>query len=149
MLQEKVDKDYIQAMKEKNKTKAQTLSFLRAQLKNAMIDQRLKNLDDAGVISVIKKQVKQRQDSIEQYTQGNRQDLVDKETQELEVLKSYLPQQLSEEEIKSIVSSMLVEIQAKSMKDMGAVMRAVMERTSGRADNKLVSQFVKEKLSQL
>ena len=149
MLQEKIDKDYIQAMKDKNKAKAGALSFLRAQIKNAMIDQKVKVLEDTGVIAVIKKQIKQRQDSIEQYEKGGRLDLVEKESQEMEILKSYLPAELSDEELHAIIASALQETQAKSLKDMGQVMKDVMEKTAGRSDNKKVSQWVKEKLSQL
>ena len=91
MLEEKIGKDYIQAMKDGDKVRSQTLSFLRAQLKNILIEKRVDKLDDEEVIPVIKKQVKQRQESIIQFEKGGRQDLAGKETAELAILKEYLP----------------------------------------------------------
>ena len=149
MLEEKISQDYIQAMKSKDALKSSTLNFLRAQLKNVRIDNRLERLEDLDVISVIKKQIKQRQDSIEQYKMGGRQDLVDKETQELEILKTYLPKELSEPELQSIVINVIKENQATSIKDMGKVMKIVLEKTAGCADNKVVSDIVKKNLSGL
>ena len=147
MLQDQISQDYIAAMKAKDTIKSSTLSFLRAQLKNVIIDKRVEKLEDTDVIAVIKKQVKQRQDSIDQYAKGGRQDLVDKESQELNILKSYLPEELSEKEITKIVEEVMGETGAQSMKDMGTVMKAVTEKTAGRADNKLVSTIVKKALA--
>lgn len=147
MLFEQVSKDYVQAMKAKDTLKSSTLSFLRAQLKNVMIDKRQDTLDDADVISILKKQVKQRQDSIAQYESGGRSDLAEKETAELAVLKSYLPQELGEAEITAIVTSAIQETGARSVKDMGQVMKAVSAKIAGRADNRLVSEIVKKALS--
>jgi len=96
---------------------------------------------------VLKKQVKQIQDSIEQFKKGGRQDLVDKEANELEILKEYLPEQLSQDKIQSIVDEVIGELSATSMKDMGAVMKEVTQRTSGAADGKVVSGLVKSRLS--
>ena len=104
-------------------------------------------LEDTDVIVAIKKQVKQRQDSIEQYGKGGRQDLVDKETKELEILKSYLPQEIPAEELKKIVAETVKSVNAASMKDMGNVMKALMPKVAGRADNKMVSELVKNALS--
>ena len=147
MLEEKIDKDYVQAMKDRNAIKSSTISFLRAHLKNIHIEKKIKALEDVDVITVIKKQIKQRQDSIEQYQKGGRQDLVDKETAELNILKSYLPQELGEEELKKIINEAIGEAQASSMKDMGKVMKIVSEKVSGRADNKFVSELVKKALT--
>ena len=104
-------------------------------------------LPDPDVIVVIKKQIKQRQESIEQYQKGNRQDLADKEIAELAILKSYLPQEMSEAELNKIIQDVIKETQASSIKDMGKVMKAVGEKTAGRADNKVVSELVKKVLS--
>jgi hypothetical protein len=147
MLEEKIFNDYKQALKNKETLRVSTLSFLRASISNALIEKRKKDLDDSEVIGLIKKQVKQRQDSIEQFKKGNRQDLADKETAELEILKSYLPTQLSEDEIKKIIEELIVATGAQGPKDMGKVMKGLMAQTAGQADGKLVSELVKERLS--
>jgi len=146
-LEEKISKDYVQAMKDKDAVKSSTLSFLRAQLKNVLIDKRIDKLDDGDVISIIKKQVKQRQDSIGQFQQGGRQDLVAKETQELDILKSYLPAEMSESDLKVLVEESIKEANALSAKDMGKVMKILLLKVAGRADSKMVSDLVKQKLS--
>ena len=147
MLEEKINKDYCESMKARDQLRSSTLNFLRAQLKNIHIDKKHDELPDLDVIAVIKKQIKQRQESIEQYTQGGRQDLADKEAAELTLLKAYLPQEMSEEELKKIIEGVIKETQASSIKDMGKVMKAVAEKVSGRADNKVVSELVKRALS--
>ena len=147
MLEDKIQQDYIQAMKAHDKVRSSTLSFLRAQLKNYRIDKRLPALEDKDVVSVIKKQVKQRQDSIEQYKLGNRQDLADKETAELKILQSYLPTEMSEADLQKIIDETIKESQAVSAKDMGKVMKALLPKVEGKADSKLVSELVKKSLS--
>lgn len=154
MLEELIGKDYIKAMKDRDTTKSATLSFLRAQLKNVFIEKRTGNADmrflpDEDVIAVIKKQIKQRQDSIAQYEKCGRQDLARKESSELAILKSYLPEEMSETQLAGIVAAAIKEAGAASMKDMGKVMKMVTEKVQGRADNKLVSELVKKVLSQL
>ena len=148
VLEEKILGDYQEALKSKDKARASTLSFLRAALLNEAIKLRKKSLDDNEVISVIKKLIKQHQDSIEQFKQGFREDLVAKESQELEILKSYLPLELSPDEINEIIEEVVSQTQAKSLKDMGRVMKEVMAKVASRADGKLVSDLVKQKLSQ-
>ena len=147
MLEDQIKKDYIQAMKDKDKLKSDTLSFLRAQLKNIIIDRRLESLEDAEVISIIKKQIKQRQESIEQYSKGSREDLAEKETKEMLILKSYLPNELSPDALKAMIQESILETGAQSMQDMGKVMKLVLQKASGCADNKIVSQLVKEALA--
>ena len=147
MLEEKIAGDYKQAMKDKNAVKSSTVSFLRSQLKYVLIEKKLDHLPDAEVIAVIKKQVKQRQDSIAQFEKGGRADLVAKEKQELEILKSYLPQEMSVEELKSLIESAIQESGAKGMKDMGNVMKALLPKVAGRADSKQLLDLVREKLS--
>jgi len=149
MLQDKINKDYISAMKQKDTLKAGVLSFLRAQLKNVMIDKKEDALSDEAVIGVIKKQVKQRQDSIEQYEKGGRADLAAKERGEQEVLQQYLPQLMPPEEVQGLIQAAVTETGAKSLKDMGKVMQAVLAKAQGKADNKQVSQLVKQALSQM
>lgn len=144
MLVDQINTDYIQAMKSRETVKSATLNFLRAQLKYAMIDLKQKTLDDAQTIGVIKKQIKQRQDSIAQYEKGGRQDLADKEKQELVILQVYVPTEMGEEQLQPIVMAAIDEAQATSVKDMGKVMKAVLSKVAGRADNKLVSELVKK-----
>lgn len=102
---------------------------------------------DEDVLSVIQKEAKQRKDSIEQFQKGGRQDLVDKETKELELLKVYLPQQLNEEEIRNLVKEAINQTQSTTIADMGKVMGALMPKVKGKADGGMVSQIVKEILS--
>lgn len=146
MLEEKILDDFKKAMKDKDALKVSTLSFLRSELKNAAIDKRKQSLDDTEAIAVIKKQIKQRQDSIDKFKQGSRQDLADKEAKELEILKSYLPQEVSEEEIKAAVEEAIKKTGASSAQDMGKVMKELLSKFAGRADNKLVSEIVKARL---
>lgn len=102
---------------------------------------------DEDVLAVIQQQVKQRRDSIEQYSKAERKDLSDKEQKELEILQTYLPAQMSEEEVRTLVKQAISEIGAASISDMGKVMGALMPRVKGKADGSLVSQIVKEFLS--
>ena len=147
MLEEKIFNDYKEAMKNRDTLKSSVLSFLRAAMINAAIEKKKKNLEDNDAIAVIKKQVKQRQDSIEQFQKGNRQDLADKEIAELAVLKAYLPEELSSDEIKKIVEECVVLTGALGMKDMGRVMKEANAKIAGRADSKMVSDLVRERLS--
>lgn len=146
MLEEKILNDYKEALKAKDALKTSVLSFLRAEFVNTAIAKKKKNLDDTDCLAVIRKQVKSRQDSITQFKQGNRQDLADKESKELEILKSYLPQELSQEEIKKIIEEAMAATGAQGMKDMGRVMKEVSAKIAGCADPKLISDLVKEKL---
>jgi len=146
MIEERITENMKKAMKDHDALKVSTLRFLMAAVKNARIDKMIPKLDDVDIIAVIKKQIKQRQDSIDQYTQANRKDLADKETAELAILKEYLPKELSEDAIKSIIQDVIKATGAASMKDMGNVMKAVAEKTQGAADNKIVSQLVRAAL---
>lgn len=147
MLEEKILNDYKEAMKARDTLKSAVLSFLRAEMINVAWLKKKKSLEDNDVISVIKKQIKARQDSIEQFKQGDRQDLADKETKELEILKAYLPPELSVDEIKKIIEEAINLTGAEGMKDMGRVMKEVTLKIAGQADGKLVSDLVKERLS--
>ena len=148
MLEEQIQKDYIQAMKNKDQLRSSTLSFLRAQLKNIRIDKKLNNLEDAEVIAVIKKQIKQREDSIAQYQGGGRQDLADKEKAEMLILRQYLPQEIPEGELQSLIKQAMDEVQASTVKDMGKVMKLALQKVQGRADSKRVSTLVQQALAQ-
>ena len=146
MLEEKILNDYKAAMKSRDNFKSSVLSFLRAELINTAIAKKKKNLEDNDCIAVIRKQIKQRQDSIEQFTKGGRIDLADKEAREMTILKTYLPEELSEAEIKKIIEAAVVATVACGMKDMGKVMKEVGAKIAGQADPKTVSDLVKERL---
>lgn len=148
-LEERINKDYIEAMKAKDMTRSSAVNYLRAMIKQVKVDGRLETLDDAGVVTVIKKQIKQRQDSIEQFSRGGRADLAAKEQSEIDMMKVYLPQELSADEIRAAVDRAVVESGATSMKDMGNVMKIVRDKVAGRADGKLVSDLVRERLARL
>ena len=145
-LKQKISDDTITAMKAKEGDKVTTLRFLQAAIKNRMIEVRPNELTDDDIIAVLKKSAKQRQDSIEQFTNAGRMDLADKEKLELAIIEGYLPQQMSAEKIESLVKEAIKEIGATSPKEMGAVMKAVMAKTQGTADNKIVSELVKKQL---
>lgn len=148
-LEEKINKDYIQAMKDKLPERSGALSYLRAMIKQVKVDKRLETVSDDEVVTVIKKQIKQRQDSIEQFEKGGRPELAAKEKAEMDIMKVYLPVEMSAEEIKVLIDQAVKETGASSMKDMGGLMKAVREKTGGRADGRLVSELVKEKLASL
>ncbi len=147
MLEDRIAEDYKQAMKNKEALKVSALSFLRSQLKYAVIEKKADKLDDADAIAVIKKQVKQRQDSIAQFTAGGRADLADKEKAELAILKSYLPEEMSPAQVQAMIGETIKEIGASGIKDMGKVMKALLPKLAGRADSKVVSDLVKSSLS--
>lgn len=146
-LEDKILKDYNEALKVKDYIKVSTLRFLRAALANLAIEKRKSKLDDNEVISVIRKQIKSHLESIEQFKKGNRLDLVEKETQELNILNSYLPEELPEEQLKEIIKETITNLGASSLKDMGKVMKLVLEKVKERADAKKISDLVKEELS--
>ncbi|MFA5004626.1 MAG: GatB/YqeY domain-containing protein [Candidatus Omnitrophota bacterium] len=147
MLEEKILNDYKEAMKARDALKSSVLSFLRADLMNLAVAKKKNALDDPEAVSVIKKQIKQRQDSIEQFTKGNRLEMAEKEKSELEILKAYLPPELAEDEVKKVIAQVVSETGASSMKDMGRVMKEVNAKLAGQADGKLVAELVKQSLS--
>lgn len=148
-LEEKLNQDYVQAMKSRDALRSSTLNFLRAQIKNTKIDKRVEQVADEDVVAVIKKQVKQRQDSITQFTAGNRQDLAAKEEAELQILRSYLPQEMPAEALGKVVDEIIKTSGAASIKDMGRVMKEVLAKVAGQADNQTVGAIVKERLSKM
>ena len=146
-LRHKIVADIKSAMKNKETSKLGVLRLIQSSLKNKEIEMRPKELSGQDVIQVLKKMSKERKDSIEQYTKAGRKDLADKESYELKVLEFYLPKPLSEEETKDLVSCVIKDLQAQSMKDMAKVMKEIGQRGGGSVDNKLVSQIVRNKLS--
>jgi len=145
-IKERLQEDWKQAMKARDKFKAETLSTARSAILFVEKTDGVK-LEDEQVIEILAREVKQRKEASLEFEKGNRQDLVDKSNSEIEILLGYLPQQLSEQEIIDIIQQAAVEMGANSIKDMGKVMSIVRPKTVGRADCKLVSTLVKEHLS--
>lgn len=144
-LRERIDADTKTALKAGAKEKLSTLRMLNAALKNKQIDKR-RPLTEEEVLETVRSLIKQRKDSIEQFTKGNRQDLADKETAEVTVLEAYLPAQLSRVELEAMVRDAIAQTGAQGARDMGKVMKALIPMIGGRADGKLVSELVKNAL---
>ena len=147
MLTEKIESDFKEAMRAKDAARLSTLRMLKSAIQYYKIEKKQEKLTDGNVTAVIKKQIKQRQDSIDGFEKGGRADLVDKEKAELAVLKSYLPEELSQAQTEEIVKAVIAEVGATTRADMGKVMKAVQAKTAGRADNRLVSQIVSAHLA--
>lgn len=133
------------AMKEKDTVRKDTVQLIRSGILQIEKDKKIE-LDDEGVIDVIAKQLKSRRDALPEYEKSGRQDLIEKLNKEIEILLGYLPEQLSEAEIQAIVEAAVAETGAATMKDMGKVMAIVTPKVKGRADNKVVGNFVKKML---
>ncbi|MBA1337159.1 MAG: Transamidase GatB domain protein [Firmicutes bacterium] len=144
-LKQRLLDDMRTAMKNRDAFRKNILSMARAAILQVEKDQRV-DLDDQGVIEVLSKEAKLRKEAIEDFRKGNRQDLVEKNEREIEILQEYLPQQLSEEEIEEIVKQTINEVGANSIRDMGKVMGAIMPKVKGRAEGSVVNRFVKEYL---
>ena len=145
-IREKIMTDVKQAMRDRDQVRLDSLRFLQSAIKNREIELRPNAITAEEVMGVIKRLVKQRKESIEQYQAAARQDLVDKESLELKVLEAYLPSQMSKEQVESLVAQVIESTGAKSVKEMGAVMKEVLARAAGTADNRMVSEVVKAKL---
>jgi len=147
-LQKRIDEDLIAAMRAKDSARLGVLRMLKAALKNAAIDKARAEgeLEDSEAIAVVRKQVKQRQDSIESFEKGGRNELAEKERAEIAVLNSYLPQAMSGEELKRIVAETIAETGATSRAQMGVVMKALQQKVAGRADGKTLSAEVQRQL---
>ncbi|WP_430882961.1 GatB/YqeY domain-containing protein [Fusibacter sp. JL216-2] len=139
--------DLKEAMKAKDTVRKATITMLRSQIKQFEVDNRA-DVTEEMIIDIIAKQVKQKNAAIEEFEKAERSDLVDEAKREIEVLMAYLPKQLTEEEIRALVAQTVSEVGATSQKDMGKVMGALAPKTKGKADNKLVSQVVRELLNQ-
>ena len=144
-LKDKIKDDIKQAMRDKNESRVTTLRMLSAAIQRREVDERIQH-DDAQVIAVIEKLVKQGRESIEQYVKGGRQELADKESGEIVVFQAYLPQQLSEAEIDKLVAEAIAATGASSIKDMGKVMGVLKPKLQGRADMGQVGAKIKAKL---
>lgn len=148
-IKDKLTEDMKQAMKDREagKFRLSVIRMVRASIKNLEIDKK-RELSEEEVLDVLAKEVKMRRDSIEEFKKGNRLDLVENLEQEVDILMQYLPQQLSEQEVRALVTEAVTESQAASAKDMGKVMAILMPKVKGRADGKLVNSIVREFLNQ-
>ena len=146
---DKIDKSLTDALKNKDQDRTLTLRSIISQKKQKEIEKRTqdkKNITDEDMILILNKMVKQRRESIELYKQGGRQDLADKETKELKIIQEYLPEQLSEEEIKKICEQAINNLKASSLKDMGKVMGAIKSKYKGSVDLSIAGKILKDKL---
>lgn len=133
------------SMKNKDTLRKNTITMVRAGIKQVEVDERIE-LDDDGIIQVINKQLKEKRNSIEEFKKGNRDDLVEQAEAEIDILLEYLPEQLTEEELTVIVKDVLEKGNYTSMKDMGSIMKDVMPKIQGRADGNMVNQIVRKLL---
>jgi uncharacterized protein YqeY len=145
-LRDQLTEDMKSAMKARESERLAALRLFLSAVKQREVDERV-TLDDAGVVSVVEKMIKQRKDSIAQYEKAQRQDLADKEKYEISVLEGYLPKQMSAQEIEAAVAEALAQSGAKSPADMGKVMGVLKPKLAGRADMGKVSAMVKSKLA--
>lgn len=146
-IREKLTSDMKTAMREKDQVRLETIRSLQSAIKNKEIEVRPNPISSEDVLAVLKKMAKQRKESIDQFQTAGRQDLVDKESAELKIIETYLPAQMSRDQVEKLVADVIAEVKATSIKDMGAVMKAVTAKTAGSADNKMVSEVIKSKLS--
>lgn len=141
-LYETLQNDMRSAMKSGETVKLSVLRMLISAIKLMEIDKKLKKIEDTDVSQILQKQIKQHKDSIEQFENGNRGDLADKEKSELTILESYMPEQMGEEELTAMVKEAIAETGAVAKSDMGKVMKSVIEKAKGRTDGKSVNQIV-------
>ena len=145
-LDERLLDEMKEVMKSGDKLRLSTIRMIRSAVKNKEIEVRNK-LDDEGIAKVIQGMVRRGEESVIQFQAGGRADLVEKEKTEIEILKSFLPQAMTQEEIQKVIDQSIEETQASSMKDLGKVMKVIMPKLGGKVDGKLVNQLVKERLS--
>ena len=147
-MKEQLLQDLKEAMREKDTIKKDAITMLRASILQVEKDTQ-KTLNDDEICAIVAKEVKKRKESLAEYEQANREDIVESLKREIEVLSKYLPEQLTKEEIEKLVEQAIVESEATSMRDMGKVMSILRPKTAGKADGKLVSDIVKEKLANI
>jgi uncharacterized protein YqeY len=145
-IKDKLKADLVTAMKAKEQAKVDAIRFVNAAIKKVEVDTR-KDLDDAAVTGILMNLAKQRRDSIDQFRKGGREDLATKEEAELKLIQGYLPQQMTPDELEALVKTAIAETGAKSAKDMGSVMKAVMAKAAGRAEGGAISATVKRLLA--
>lgn len=145
-IEERINNDFVKAMKDKDTQKLSVLRMLKTAAKNLAIEKKVDKLEEEDYLKVLNRQMKQVKESIEAFEKGNRQDLVESEKKALEILQAYLPEQLSEDEIRNMVKSVIIKIKAKGKSDFGKVMKEVMKDVAGKAEGKLVNKIVGEEL---
>ncbi|MCZ6789871.1 MAG: GatB/YqeY domain-containing protein [Chloroflexi bacterium] len=145
-LREQLVEELKAAMRQRNELLVSTLRLLRADIQNREIELR-KPLDDAGVLAIISKQVRQRQESIEAFRKGNRPEMADREEAEMAILQEYLPEQLPREEVEALAAKVIEEVGAAGPGDLGKVMGPLMQQVRGKADGGEVRSIVSELLS--
>ncbi|MBE5821637.1 MAG: GatB/YqeY domain-containing protein [Clostridiales bacterium] len=145
-LKEQLMNDLKDAMKEKNVVKKNTVTMIRAAILQYEKDN-LTQLDENGIIDIISKELKRRKDAMAEFEKSGRQDLIEELEKEIQIVKAYLPEELSVEELTQIIKDTIVEVDAKDIKDMGKVMKAVKEKTTGRADGRTINEIVKKELA--
>ncbi|MBI2341542.1 MAG: GatB/YqeY domain-containing protein [Deltaproteobacteria bacterium] len=148
-LKERIESDFKSALKAGDAVRLSCLRMIKAAVFSKEIEEKCKNLEDSGIISVLNTLVKRANESISQFELGGRSDLSNKEKAELEIIKAYLPAALSESEIAALVDSAVLEACALGPKDMGKVMKILAPKISGRADGKIVSTLVQKKLQKV
>ena len=144
---EKITKDIVEAMKSKDTLTLQTLRMLKGAIDLERINKKLDKVSDEDIIGIISKQIKTRKESILEFEKGNRQDLIDKTNEEINILNKYMPEMLSTEEINKIVDEIIKNVNASSIKDMGMVMKEASSKLKGQADMSEVSSIIKSKLN--
>ena len=147
-LEQQIQKDIMEAMKAHDESRLNATRSIKSEILLAKTSGAEHALSDADVLKIIQKLVKQRKESAELYTQGNRPELAEKELAEMKVMETYLPKALSEDEVRNILKGIVAEVGATSPKDMGKVMGAATKKLAGQADGKLISTIVKELLAQ-
>lgn len=144
---DRITKDIVDAMKNKDTLRLSTLRLLKGAIDLEKINKKLDTISDEDIVVIISKQIKTRKESIIEFEKGNRTDLIDKTKKEIEILSSYMPELLSEEEVTKIIDEAIVKVNASTIKDMGLVMKEVSAKLKGRADMSLVSSIIKNKLN--
>ena len=145
---EKLNKDMIEALKNKEKDRLTVIRAVKAGMDKEKIDKK-REVNDELLIDIVNREVKMRKESIEEFKKGNREDLIKETEYELDILKEYLPEQLSEEEVNKIIDEIFDEVKPTGQKDMGSVMREATAKLKGKADMKGVSNIIRTKLSEL
>lgn len=144
---EKINSDIVLAMKSKDSLKLSTLRMLKGAIDLERINKKLDKVSDEDIVSIISKQIKTRKESIAEFLKGDRQDLVEKTNEEINILSVYMPKMLSEDEISVFVDEAISKVNATSIKDMGSVMKELSAKLKGKADMSLVSAIIKNKLN--
>lgn len=144
-LRQRIPEDMKKALREKNKNELNVLRMLQSSIRNKEIDTR-GELDDNGVIEVINSEIKKRRDTIEEYKKVNREDAAVEEQKEIDILMRYMPEQMSEDEVRDVVLASIKKLKASGLQDLGSVMKDVMPELKGKADGKLINSIVREEL---